>query len=233
MSKRRLTPATPPEAHTADEIYQKIYVAVLEHRLRPGTKLVEGRLATIFGCSRTRVREALARLAHELVVEQIAQKGAFIAQPSIEQARNVFEMRRVLEPAIIQRLIQTLNPEKIRRLREHQHLEIDARQRADKPSIIRLTGEFHQLLAELAGSDVMARSMRQLSVLTCLIIFLYDAPMTTSCRADEHSNIIDAVEAGDVAQAQTLVLKHLGHIEASLRLEETIEEVDLESIFDL
>src|SRR5689334_20598391 len=48
-----------------DEIYEKIYVAILEHRLHPGTKLVEERLAEIFGVSRARVREVLARLAHE------------------------------------------------------------------------------------------------------------------------------------------------------------------------
>lgn len=231
MLKNRQKPVEGREKYTADEVYQKIYVAVLEHRLRPGTKLVEGRLATIFGCSRTTVREALARLAHEMIVEHIAQKGAFVAQPTIEQARDVFEMRRVIEPAVVQRLIRTSTPEKILRLREHQRLDEEARRRGDKPNIIRLAGEFHQLLAELAGNSAMIRSMRQLAVLTCLIIFLYDAPISTSCRADEHAQVIDAVEAGDVALAQNLMLRHLDHIETSLRLEDTMEETDLESIF--
>ena len=49
--------------NTQDEIYEKIYGAILEHRLHPGTKLVEERLAEIFNVSRARIREVLARLA--------------------------------------------------------------------------------------------------------------------------------------------------------------------------
>lgn len=45
--------------NTQDEIYEKIYVAILEHRLHPGTKLGEERLAEIFGASRARIREVL------------------------------------------------------------------------------------------------------------------------------------------------------------------------------
>lgn len=224
-------PPTARESHTADEIYEKIYIAVLEHRLRPGTKLAEGRLATIFGTSRARVREALTRLAYENIVEQIPQRGAFIARPSAETANYVFETRRLLEPAILGRLIDNVTPDIISRLREHQQLEIEARQRDDRPAVIRLTGVFHQLLADLAGNTVMARTMRELTVLTCLIIFLYNAPMAASCRADEHTGIIDAIEARDKALATRLMLEHLRHIENSLVLDVHADDVDLESIF--
>lgn len=232
MPETRQHSASTTESHTADTIYEKIYIAVLEHRLRPGTKLAEGRLAAIFGSSRARVREALARLAYEKIVEQVPQRGAFIAQPTADQARDVFETRRLIEPAVLHRLIDTSTPGKIARLRQHQQLEVDARQRDDKPSVIRLTGEFHQLLAELSGNSVMARSMRELTVLTCLIIFLYNAPMATSCRTDEHSGIIDAIEARDIALAEQSMLAHLNHIEKSLTLSDTVENADLEMIFD-
>lgn len=231
MSGTRQRASAASEAHTADEIYEKIYIAVLEHRLRPGTKLAEGRLAAIFGASRARVREALTRLSYEKIVEQIPQRGAFIARPSAETAHDVFETRRLLEPAILGRLIDNVTPVTIARLREHQRLEIEARQRDDKPTVIRLTGVFHQLLAELAGNTIMARSMRELTVLTCLIIFLYNAPMASSCRADEHSGIIDAIEARDKARASRLMLEHLSHIENSLTLNHHIDDPDLEAIF--
>ena len=214
-----------------DEIYEKIYVAILEHRLHPGTKLVEERLADIFGVSRARIREVLARLAHEQIVEIYPQRGAFVAKPTIEQALDVFEARRLIEPAVIRRLIETLSPEKLARLRQHQELELDARRRDDKRAVIRLSGEFHSLAAELAGNTALARSMRELSVLTCLMIFLYDAPTTTSCRADEHSEIIDAIAKRDAARAERLMLEHLDHIESSMKLESATEQVDLEAIF--
>src|SRR5947199_8340847 len=53
---------------TPDEIYERIVSAIFEHRLAPGTKLGEDRLAAIFGVSRSRIRPALARLAHEKLV---------------------------------------------------------------------------------------------------------------------------------------------------------------------
>ena len=230
-SRKPALPARLQRENTHDEIYEKIYVAILEHRLHPGTKLVEERLAEIFDVSRARVREVLARLAHEQIVEMIPQRGAYVARPSIEQAADVFEARRLIEPAVLRRLIETLTPEKLARLRQHQELEVDARRREDKRAVVRLSGEFHSLAAELAGNTALARSMRELSVLTCLMIFLYDAPTSTSCRPDEHSRIIEAIARRDAARAEKLMLEHLDHIESGMKLEAATEEVDLEAIF--
>jgi DNA-binding GntR family transcriptional regulator len=229
-ARKSATPK-PEREKTVDEIYEKIYVAILEHRLHPGTKLGEERMADIFGVSRARVREVLARLAHEQIVELYPQRGAYVAKPTIEQARDVFEARRLIEPAVLRRLIDTLTPEKLTRLRQHQELEADARRRNDKRAVIRLSGEFHTLAAELAGNSALARSMRELCMLTCLTIFLYDAPTAQSCRHDEHEMIIDAVGKRDRARAEKLMLDHLDHIESSLALDASNGEADLEAIF--
>ncbi|MGR4867537.1 GntR family transcriptional regulator [Variovorax sp. LARHSF232] len=230
-ARRGATPARLQRENAHDEIYEKIYVAILEHRLHPGTKLVEERMAEIFNVSRARIREVLARLAHEQIVELYPQRGAFVARPTIEQALDVFEARRLIEPAVLRRLVETLTPEKLAKLRQHQELELDARRRDDKRAVIRLSGEFHSLAAELAGNTALTRSMRELSVLTCLMIFLYDAPTSTSCRADEHSQIIDAIAKRDAGRAEKLMLEHLDHIESSMKLEVGEEPVDLEAIF--
>nr|WP_309679835.1 GntR family transcriptional regulator [Polaromonas sp.] len=231
---RNSPPEVRLERETAnDDIYERIYGAIVEHRLHPGTKLGEDRLANIFGVSRARVREVLARLAHEQIVNLYPQRGAFVAKPSPEQAIDVFEARRLIEPALLRRLIHTLTSEKVARLRQHQELELDARRRDDKRAVVRLSGEFHQLVGVLAGNAALARSMRELSTLTCLIIILYDAPTASSCRADEHSEIIDAIAKRDTARAERLMLAHLDHIESSLKLDSSTEEVDLEALFGL
>lgn len=217
--------------NTVDEIYERIYVAILEHRLHPGTKLGEEKMAEIFGVSRARIREVLARLAHEQIVELFPQRGAFVAKPSIEQARDIFEARRLIEPAVLRRFADTVTPEKIQRIRQHIELEADARRRGDKRATIRLSGEFHTVLAELAGNSALARTMRELCMLTCLTIFLYDAPTAQSCREDEHQMIIDAVARRDRARAEKLMLDHLDHIEGSLNLDGGNGEADLEAVF--
>jgi DNA-binding GntR family transcriptional regulator len=228
---RKLQPVRAEREKTVDEIYERIYVAILEHRLHPGTKLGEEKMADIFGVSRARIREVLARLAHEQIVELFPQRGAYVAKPTTEQARDVFEARRLIEPAVLRRLVDTLTPEKIQRLRQHIELEADARRRGDKRAVIRLSGEFHTLLAELAGNSALARSMRELCMLTCLTIFLYDAPTAQSCRDDEHQMIIDAVAKKDRSRAEKIMLEHLDHIEGSLQLDESNGEADLEAIF--
>ncbi len=214
-----------------DDIYDRVYAAILEHRLKPGVKLGEDRMATIFSVNRSRIREVFARLCHDGVVEQVAQRGAFVAKPTPVQAREVFEMRRLLEPGIVARLIQTQTPDKLDRLRAHYALEVAARERGDKRAVIRLSGEFHTLLAELAGNAVITKSMRILATLTCLVIALYDAPTGDACRADEHRQIIDAVARRDHALAGKLMLDHLAHIESSFNLEAGSEDADLEAIF--
>ena len=214
-----------------DAIYQAIYVRILEHRLPPGTKLGEDWLATIFDVSRARIREVLSRLAHEQVVDLVPQRGAFVAKPTIQHATDVFETRRLIEPAIVARLIDHLTPETVNRLRQHQELELDARRRDDKQATVRLSGEFHVLVAELAGNSALARTMREMSTLTCLIISLYDAPTSDTCRADEHTQIIDAIAKRDTARAQKLMLHHLNHIEKNLKLDSDTAEIDLEALF--
>jgi DNA-binding GntR family transcriptional regulator len=216
---------------SSDEIYERIYLALLEHRLMPGTKLAEERLASIFNSSRARVRDALSRLAYEQIVEVFPKRGWFIAKPSVDQARDVFEARRVIEPAVMRRLAKGMNPEKLRALREHLQKEMDARTAGDKRAVIRLSGEFHNLAASLAGNSSFTRSLRELSTLTCLVILVSAAPIVTSCRADEHEKIVTALGAADGETAAALMLEHLDHIEGSLTLDATEQEVDLEAIF--
>ncbi|SEB14675.1 GntR family transcriptional regulator [Variovorax sp. YR216] len=226
------TPETTSTAREqgADAIAEKISTAILEHRLAPGTKLGEDRLASIFNTNRAKIREVLARLAHEQIVELVPQRGAHVAKPTIEQARDVFEARRLIEPGVLRRLIGTIDDFKMQRLRRHLELEADARQRGDARAVVRLSGEFHLLLAELAGNSALARTMRELSTLTCLIISLYDAPTATSCRADEHEEIVEAIKRKDARKAEALMLHHLDHIQESLKLDAGSDEADLESI---
>ena len=77
----------------------------------------------------------------------------------------------------------------------------------------------------------LARTMRELSLLTCLVIFLYDAPTATSCRSDEHTQIVTAVGKRDQVRAEKLMLDHLDHIEHSLQLDPAAGDTDLAAIF--
>jgi DNA-binding GntR family transcriptional regulator len=217
---------------SAHVIYERIVSAVFEHRLAPGTKLVEDRLAVIFGASRSRIRSVLARLAHEQLVRLEPNRGAFVAAPSPVEAREIFESRRLIEPGIVRRLVDSVDRRGLERLRTLVRDEANARAANDRHAIIRLSGEFHIVLGELGGNAFLAKTIRELATLTCLIIFLYDAPSVPSCHGDEHAEILDAIARKDAQRAMRLMLDHLDHVEQSLALESSVpQHLELEQVF--
>lgn len=202
-----------------DAIYEKILAAIFDHRLTPGTKLGEDRLASIFGVSRARIRQVLPRLAHEGVVTLEPNRGAFVTKPSVTEARDVFQARRLIEPAIVDQLMRQPGLGGILpRLRKHVAAETRARTAGDTRAIVRLSGEFHMLLADAGGNAVLAKTMRELTSLTCLVIALYDRPTVPSCLGEEHAEIVSAIADGNKARAKELMLHHLEHVEGNLDL---------------
>ena len=233
------TPSTAAGARVAPlskaDIHERIYNAIVEHRLLPGTKLPEERVAELFSVSRTQVRGVLQRLAVEQLVTLIPNRGAFVATPTVEEARDVLAVRRTLEPSMVSRLIARIATGRadgavgqLRALVEREHR---SHHEGDRRAAVRLSGEFHVLLAELSGSSILARMMRELTPLTCLAILTFDTPLSSACPNDEHLLLIDAIEAGDEVRACSLMHEHLVHIENALRLDRDEEgEVDLAEV---
>jgi DNA-binding GntR family transcriptional regulator len=216
---------------TADAIHAKIYDAIVEQLLPPGTKLGEEALCEIFGSSRTLIRRVLHRLAGEQVVELWPHRGAFVARPSVEEAREVFEARRVLEAAVIAHLAGALSPTDAERLRRHVAKERQAQTAGNRRRLIRRSGEFHLLLAELAGNRAIAMFLRELVSRTSLIIAVYEAPGESCCPIDEHAEVIEMLANRRAKAASQAMLAHLSGIEQRLRLDRLPERtVDLREV---
>ena len=217
---------------SVDTIHQRVLTAIVEHRLPPGTKLGEERLAKVFGVSRTQIRQVIERLSHDSIVTVQPNRGAFVSSPTVDEAREVFAARRLIEPDLIRQAIRRAGPSEIRRLRDHVRSESDAREANDKRAVVRLSGEFHQLIADIAGNRFLAKTMRELEALTCLVIILYDAPNMPACPYHEHSDLVDAIEARDEERAASFMVEHLRHAEGSLDFDGSSDgEIDFESIF--
>ncbi len=216
---------------TDDAIAERMLAAILEHRLPPGTKLGEDRLAETFGVSRTRIRQVLFRLAGEKVVKQVANRGAFVAEPTVDEARDVFDARAAIEPLLAARVAEQGRAADVERLREHVAREQAAREAADRRAQIKLSGEFHALLAEMAGNAVLGAMLRELIARSSLIIALYGARGGSDCGADEHQRLADAVRKRDAGLAAKLMREHLAHVERTLDLERRPDaELDLRAV---
>ena len=164
-----------------EQIAERITDAVMENRLPPGIKLVEEKLANAFGVSRTKIRQALTMLAQEGLVTMHHNRGAFVACPSTTEAKDLFATRRLVEPEIIRNVIERACPEHLDRLKAHLAKETEARHQGDRRRIIRLSGQFHMLLARISGNSFIEKLMAELCPLTCLIIALFDGPQAPAC----------------------------------------------------
>ena len=215
---------------SSDEIFERLLMAIMEHRLPPGTQLVEARLAVIFKVSRTKVREAIGRLVHDCIATNIPNRGAFVSSPTVAQAREVFAARRLIEPALVQEVTRGATREQIASLREHLKKEEAAQLAVDVRQIVSLSGEFHFLLADMAGNSFLARTLRELETLSALIIILFGTPNHQVCPGD-HPALVDAIESGSETRAAELMRRHLDHVESSVQLESpekaqsTLEEI--------
>ena len=119
-SAKASKPRASADAGTSTQrIVESITAAIVERRLMPGTKLAEQKIADIFKVSRTLVRQALNQLSRDKLVTLEPARGARVAEPSIEEARQVFEVRRLLEAAMIRRAATDLSDAQLAELRTH------------------------------------------------------------------------------------------------------------------
>lgn len=208
-----------PAAATVSEIRDKLWLAIAERRLRPGTRLKEEELAEIFNSSRARVRQALSLLERDRLVTLIPNRGGFVAEPTIEEAREVFFARRLIESGLLEKLCANVTPSDIEELREHVEQERAAQRSGDLATIVRLSGGFHILIAELVGSDYLRDVLRDLVSRTSLISTMYAPRHQHDCGPDEHEEIVGHIAAGDAAAALAAMRHHLDHVETTLDLD--------------
>jgi DNA-binding GntR family transcriptional regulator len=215
------------EISSTQHIVQALTKAIVEHRLAPGVKLVEQKLADHFGVSRTLVRQALFQLENQRLIVLEPARGAFVASPSIEEASQVFDVRRMLEAQMTRHFAEQATPEQIQSLVDHVAQEKIAVQSGDAPGRIELLGDFHVRMAELMGNQVLADMLSDLISRCALITLMYQSTHAAQESNDEHARIVRALAQGDADKAVALMDAHLSQVFNNLQLEKHRPESDL------
>ena len=201
---------------TTDLIVQSLTKAIVEHRLEPGSKLAEQKLADHFGVSRTLIRQALFRMSQNRLVRMEPSRGAFVASPSVEEAKQVFAVRRTLELEMAVQFTRSATPQKIKTLKAHLAREAAAVDAHDAATRTELLGDFHVRIAELLGNFVLAELLRELISRCALITLMYQSTQDAECSTNEHNAIVAAIESKDEALVKQLMAHHLDDVERSL-----------------
>ena len=200
-------------------IADSITTAIVERRLMPGTKLAEQKIADIFKVSRTLVRQALMQLSRDHLITLEPARGARVAEPSIDEAKQVFETRNMLEAAMIKRAATQLSDAQINELRAHLKAEAEALLRTDVPGRTRLLADFHVVIAQMLGNAVLAGMLSDLVSRCSLIALMYQSAHSAEHSASEHVAIVDALARRDARAAVKLMEQHLHNVERNLRLD--------------
>jgi DNA-binding GntR family transcriptional regulator len=205
----------------AGAIREQLRDAIIDRRLAPGTKLSEAEVGELFAVSRTVVRAALQMLSFEGLVRAERNRGAFVANPSPEEARQVFDSRRLIEPAVAVSAAERMTPAHAAAFRRQLDSEaklLGERGAPVRRAEIRASGDFHLLLASVAGNAILQRFMEELVARSSLVIALYGRTGASSCGHSDHGEILAALQQRDGVLAGRLMLHHIDHIEADLDL---------------
>jgi DNA-binding GntR family transcriptional regulator len=223
--RRAAVRAADPGGGSTQRIVESITGAIVERRLMPGTKLVEQQIADIFGVSRTVVRQALNQLSRDRLVTLEPARGAFVAKPSPQEAREVFEVRAMLEASMVKQLCARITDAQLAELRAHLAAEAQAVARTDVSGRTRLLADFHVVLARMLGNAVLADLLEDLLTRSSLIALMYQSSHSAEHSQAEHVAIVDALEKRDPRAAVKLLETHLGNVERNLRLNPRITDL--------
>lgn len=208
--------ATAGGSTSTEHIVHAVTRAIVEHRLLPGEKLVEQKIADRFGVSRTIVRQAFNRLSELKLVRLEPARGAFVAAPSITEARQVFAVRRMVEGQMLRELVAVITTAQLRALKAHLREERDAVKRIDVQARTQLLFDFHVELARVLGNQVLVDLMAELVARCSLITLMYQSADDAETSHAEHIAILKAIEARDADAAAALVDEHLLTVEHQL-----------------
>lgn len=213
-----MTASKTRSAGSADDAYARLRGDILAGRLQPNERLVEADLTRTLGTTRNAVRGALARLAHEGLVEHERNRGAKVRLVAEEEAVEILETRAVLEGLVARKAAERATPEAIAGLREvlaEMRALLDA---GDLLGASDLNPRLHQRIARIAGHATAERLVATLN--SHLVRFQYRTillPGRSDRSIAEHTAIVEAIAAGDPDLAEACMRGHLSHVADALR----------------
>ncbi len=190
--------------------YERIKDDILDQRLLPKQQLVETELANRYGMSKTPIREALATLAREGLVELSSFRGGRVRDFTTEQAREVYEVRELLEPFALERAVPRMDDGDRRLLRSLLREAREAAESGNRRKLARVNRAFHAALVARCGNswvvEILDRSQDQVRAMS---LRLWNAQATYLHESDQHKAVLEAVEAGDAKRAARLLRRHI------------------------
>ncbi|PQZ95085.1 GntR family transcriptional regulator [Arthrobacter sp. MYb227] len=200
-------------AHTGAWVASVLRAKIAEGQLLPGAKLSEQALAEAMGVSRNTLREAFAVLDHELIITRIPNRGVFVASPGIEGVKEIYAVRRMLEPAAVLWGPQLNVPALAAVVRDARA----ALANGDIEAMADANQCFHEELVRAAGSTHLEELMTKVLAQMRLVFHaMSDAPDFHSHYVQLNAGLVELLLAGRREEASETLRGYLDTAEAEL-----------------
>jgi len=220
MVKKVINKTLTPKQREVNRVVDVLTLAIGQHKLRPGTRLIEAQIVELLQANRNHVQAALQRMSSLGIVTIEPNHGAMVARPTAKQAQEIFFARNIVECAII----SCITPEKMahfaEEIEQQQYNEHSSLLNQNHRDIVHQLGEFHALMSRIADNEVLRDILNNLMVMSSLIMMLYQKDISTHCQCNEHKQIITALQTGDCVMAQQLMRDHLKALQQQLDFSE-------------
>lgn len=191
------------------QLHRILRAAIIRGELAPGQAISEGEISKKFSVSRQPVREAFIKLAEERLIEVLPQRGTYIRKISVKEVLDARHLREIIEVSIVREVAEQHDAELIKTLRA---LTTEQRKvkHGDNQAFLTLDEEFHKTLALHAGREYAWRITESIKAQMNRVRFLtFDSATPMAQLASEHTDVVNAIEAGNPDLAAQRMEKHI------------------------
>ncbi|MEN6412164.1 MAG: GntR family transcriptional regulator [Veillonellales bacterium] len=219
--ERRLLPIRLDSYQPLREVVcETLREAIVNGVLKPGERLMEIQLAEELGVSRTPVREAIRKLELEGFVIMIPRRGTYVADLSIKDVNEVFEVRTSLDVLAAGLAAERITDEELEQM-ERLLVQIgEYIEQGDMDKIVEADSQFHDILYQASRNDRLVGIINNLrEQLTRFRSMSMSYPGRLKNTLEEHGRLVEAIAARDVELAQQLATEHMENSEQTLLLD--------------
>jgi GntR family transcriptional regulator, rspAB operon transcriptional repressor len=190
------------------QVYERLRDEVLTGSLHPGVWIREQDIASAWSVSRTPVREAVRRLAHDGLVESSPNRGVRVRILTPHEVRDVYELRELLEGRAARHAAERAGERDVERLRA-QLAFIDTLSASEPAAHIRADEAFHDAVAVIAGNEALLDLTRRLYGRVARVKIVTRDTNTNARTREQHHAIVAAIAAGDPDGAERAMREHI------------------------
>nr|WP_281975100.1 GntR family transcriptional regulator [Halobacillus litoralis] len=218
MRRQTFTETVKERQSRTEDVYEYLKEFILFRKIAPGTQLVEKAIGKELKVSRTPIRNAMNRLENEGLVKIVSNRGAFVVQPTRDEIRQAFDMRRHLEKMTAELIHETISEDDLLQMSEWIEHEKKTYETKDILQYLEVNKQFHMSLALKTKNsfliDFTERILDQINVYLMLYDVFFDENLDEKKRFKEHELILEAFRGKNLGRLLHLIDQHM---EESLR----------------